>query len=102
IQNARHLGKLFRSEMEAFKKGSKTIKEVRGRGLLNAIEINDNPESSTAWEICVALMENGLLAKPTHGNTIRFTPPLVMTETQMKECIELIIGTLKSFEYKIG
>ena len=102
IQNARQLGKLFRSEMEAFKKGSKTIKEVRGRGLLNAIEINDNPESSTAWEICVALMENGLLAKPTHGNTIRFAPPLVITETQMKECIELIIGTLKSFEYKIG
>ena len=102
IQNARHLGKLFRSEMEAFKKGSKTIKEVRGRGLLNAIEINDSPESSTAWEICVALMENGLLAKPTHGNTIRFTPPLVMTETQMKECIELITSTLKSFEYKIG
>ena len=57
---------------------------------------------STAWEICVALMENGLLAKPTHGNTIRFAPPLVITETQMKECIELIIGTLKSFEYKIG
>jgi len=102
IQNARQLGKLFRSEMEAFKKGSKTIKEVRGRGLLNAIEINDSPESSTAWEICVALMENGLLAKPTHGNTIRFAPPLVITETQMKECIELIIGTLKSFEYKIG
>ena len=102
IQNARQLGKLFRSEMEVFQKSSKTIKEVRGRGLLNAIEINDSPESSTAWEICVALMENGLLAKPTHGNTIRFTPPLVMTETQMKECIELIIGTLKSFEYKIG
>jgi ornithine--oxo-acid transaminase len=102
IQNARHLGKLFRSEMEAFKKGSKTIKEVRGRGLLNAIEINDSPENSTAWEICVALMENGLLAKPTHGNTIRFTPPLVMTETQMKECIELITSTLKSFEHKIG
>jgi ornithine--oxo-acid transaminase len=88
--------------MEAFKKGSKTIKEVRGRGLLNAIQINDSPENSTAWEICVALMENGLLAKPTHGNTIRFTPPLVMTETQMKECIELITSTLKSFEYKIG
>jgi ornithine--oxo-acid transaminase len=101
-QNARQLGKLFRSEMEAFKKGSKIIKEVRGRGLLNAIEINDSPESSTAWEICMALMENGLLAKPTHGNTIRFTPPLVITETQMKECIELITNTLKYFEYKIG
>ena len=71
---------------------------VRGKGLLNAIVINDTPDSSTAWDICMALKENGLLAKPTHGNIIRFAPPLVMDEEQLKDCVEIIIKTLKAFE----
>jgi len=71
---------------------------VRGRGLLNAIVINDSPESDTAWNICMALKENGLLAKPTHGNIIRFAPPLVMTEEQLIDCVDIITLTLKTFE----
>ena len=66
--------------------------------MLNAILINDTEESSTAWNICVALKENGLLAKPTHGNIIRFAPPLVMTEEQLLECVSIITSTLKEFE----
>jgi ornithine--oxo-acid transaminase len=73
---------------------------VRGRGLLNAIVINDSPESETAWNICMAMKENGLLAKPTHGNIIRFAPPLVMTEDQLLDCVNIIISTLKTFEPK--
>jgi ornithine--oxo-acid transaminase len=71
---------------------------VRGRGLLNAIVINDSEDSSTAWNICVALKENGLLAKPTHGNIIRFAPPLVITEEQLMDCLDIITTTLKDFE----
>jgi ornithine--oxo-acid transaminase len=71
---------------------------VRGRGLLNAIVINDSEESETAWNICMKLAENGLLAKPTHGNIIRFAPPLVMTEEELMQCIEIITKTLKEFE----
>lgn len=97
-QNARKLGRIFRSEIEDLKKDSSLIKLVRGRGLLNAIEINDSPESSTAWDICVKLKENGLLAKPTHGNIIRFAPPLVMTEEQLGECISIIRKTFTEFE----
>ena len=70
---------------------------VRGKGLLNAIVINDSPESSTAWDICVALKENGLLAKPTHGNIIRFAPPLVITEEQLHDCCNIIEETLRNF-----
>ena len=77
---------------------SNLVSLVRGRGLLNAIVINDSEDSSTAWDICVALKNNGLLAKPTHGNIIRFAPPLVMTETELRECIDIIISTLKTFE----
>ena len=98
VQNARKLGKIFRDRLSEFGNNSKLVKEVRGRGLLNAIEINDSPDSSTAWNICVELVQNGLLAKPTHGNIIRFTPPLVITKTQMEECISIITNTLKSFE----
>jgi len=65
---------------------------------LNAIVINDSPDSSTAWEICIDMKENGLLAKPTHGNIIRFAPPLVMTEEQLKECISIISASLRKFE----
>ena len=71
---------------------------VRGRGLLNAIVINDSPDSTTAWDICMALKENGLLAKPTHGNIIRFAPPLVMNEEQLRDCVNIIVKTLKQFE----
>jgi ornithine--oxo-acid transaminase len=73
------------------------VTKVRGKGLLNAIIINDTPESSTAWDICVALKENGLLAKPTHGNIIRFAPPLVMTQEQMADCVAIIRKTLLEF-----
>ena len=97
-QNARRLGKIFRSEMNAFIKESKIVKLVRGRGLLNAILINDTEESKTAWNICLRLRDNGLLAKPTHGNIIRFAPPLVITEDQLRQCIQIITSTLKEFE----
>jgi ornithine--oxo-acid transaminase len=70
---------------------------VRGRGLLNAIVINDTEDSDTAWNICMRLRDNGLLAKPTHGNIIRFAPPLVMTMEQLDDCIDIIIKTLKEF-----
>jgi ornithine--oxo-acid transaminase len=73
------------------------VTKVRGKGLLNAIIINDTPDSSTAWDICVALKDNGLLAKPTHGNIIRFAPPLVMTQEQMDECVAIIRKTLLEF-----
>lgn len=96
-QNARHLGDIFRTEMEKLKSDCKLIRLVRGKGLLNAVEINDSPESSTAWDICVKLKENGLLAKPTHGNIIRFAPPLVMTEEQLSECIQIIRKTFLEF-----
>ncbi|MBY0486792.1 MAG: aminotransferase class III-fold pyridoxal phosphate-dependent enzyme, partial [Flavobacteriaceae bacterium] len=71
---------------------------VRGKGLLNAIVINDTEESDTAWNICMRLRDNGLLAKPTHGNIIRFAPPLVMNEEQLLDCVSIIINTLKEFE----
>ena len=73
------------------------ISLVRGRGLLNAIVINDSPDSDTAWNLCVALKDNGLLAKPTHGNIIRFAPPLVMNEAQLMECVEIIRTTFLNF-----
>lgn len=97
-QNARHLGQLFRDKLNEYIKDSNIVNLVRGRGLLNAIVINDSEESSTAWNICVALKENGLLAKPTHGNIIRFAPPLVINEEQLLDCVEIITQTLKDFE----
>jgi len=96
-QNARALGELFRAEMSKLIQETNLVKMVRGRGLLNAIIINDSPESSTAWDICVALKDNGLLAKPTHGNIIRFAPPLVMTEEQLMECVQIIRTTILQF-----
>ncbi len=101
-ENAAKLGELFRSELNDYIKDSKLVKTVRGKGLLNAIIINDSPESSTAWDICVALKDNGLLAKPTHGNIIRFAPPLVITEAQIKDCIRIITETLSTFEDKVA
>jgi ornithine--oxo-acid transaminase len=96
-QNARKLGKIFRDRMETLVKKYPIVKLVRGKGLLNAVVINDTEESSTAWNICVALKDNGLLAKPTHGNIIRFAPPLVMTEDQLQECCDIIEKTMKNF-----
>lgn len=97
-QNARTLGELFRSEMNKYIENSTIVKLVRGRGLLNAIVINDSEDSSTAWDICVALKEKGLLAKPTHGNIIRFAPPLVMNQEQLLECVHIITTVLTDFE----
>lgn len=97
-QNARKLGQLFRNAMNEYIKSSEIVTLVRGKGLLNAIVINDSPESDTAWNICLALKENGLLAKPTHGNIIRFAPPLVMSEDELFSCIDIIIKTLSTFE----
>jgi len=97
-ENADRLGKLFRSEMNQYIENSKIVSLVRGKGLLNAIVINDADTSDTAWNICLRLRDNGLLAKPTHGNIIRFAPPLVMTEDQLLDCIAIITETLKEFE----
>ncbi len=97
-QKAFDLGELFRAELSKFIADCNIVNAVRGKGLLNAILINDTEESSTAWDICMALKENGLLAKPTHGNIIRFAPPLVMNKEQLLDCVAIIIKTLKQFE----
>ncbi len=97
-QNARRLGELFRAEINKYIETSDIVKLVRGRGLLNAIVINDTEDSDTAWNICLHFRDNGLLAKPTHGNIIRFAPPLVITEEQLYDCISIITRTLKEFE----
>jgi ornithine--oxo-acid transaminase len=96
-ENAFELGNYFRLKMNEFIKESKLISLVRGRGLLNAIVINDSEDSSTAWDMCVRMKENGLLAKPTHGNIIRFAPPLTITKEQLDKCIGIIISTIKEF-----
>ncbi|MFP5471225.1 MAG: ornithine--oxo-acid transaminase [Bacteroidia bacterium] len=96
-ENASRLGEIFRREMNRVIEKSTLVKLVRGKGLLNAIVINDTPESKTAWNLCVALKDNGLLAKPTHGNIIRFAPPLVMTEEQLYDCINIIEKTIFEF-----
>ncbi len=96
--NAQKLGKVFRDRMNRMIEKNPIVKLVRGKGLLNAIVLNDSEEGQLAWNICVRLAENGLLAKPTHGNIIRFSPPLVMTEDQIHECcdiIERVIGEFK-------
>ena len=97
-QNARKLGFIFRKMINHYIKESFIVKQIRGKGLLNAIVINDSIESDTAQKICLKLRDNGLLAKPTHGNIIRFAPPLVITENQIYECVSIIISTLKEFE----
>ena len=97
-ERAEKLGKLFRSEIEKLIEKTDLITKVRGKGLLNAILINDTPESSTAWNLCVALKENGLLAKPTHGNIIRLAPPLVITEEQLLDCVKIIEKTILEFK----
>ena len=96
--NANELGVLFRSEMQKLVEKYNILKLVRGKGLLNAVVINDSEDSSTAWDICVSLKDNGLLAKPTHGNIIRFAPPLVMTKSQLIDCVSIIDKTVAEFE----
>jgi ornithine--oxo-acid transaminase len=96
--NAERLGQLFRNEMQRIIDSTDLVVKVRGKGLLNAIIVNDTPDSKTAWNLCVQLKENGLLAKPTHGNIIRFAPPLVMTEEQLMECVAIIEKTIKEFK----
>lgn len=97
-ENAEKLGNLFRRKMDDYIRSSNIVNLVRGKGLLNAIVINDSEDSSTAWDICMKLKENGLLAKPTHGNIIRFAPPLVMNEEQLLDCVDIITKTLQEFE----
>ena len=97
-QNARELGHFFRAQMNQYIQKSKIVNLVRGRGLLNAILINDKEDSKTAWNICLRLRDQGLLAKPTHGNIIRFAPPLVITKDQLADCIRIIISVLEEFE----
>jgi ornithine--oxo-acid transaminase len=96
--NAEKLGHLFRKELNDYIIKSNIVKLVRGKGLLNAIVINDTEHSDTAFNICLAFRDNGLLAKPTHGNIIRFAPPLIITEDQLKECLAIIVKTLEAFE----
>ncbi|MDA0714175.1 MAG: ornithine--oxo-acid transaminase [Bacteroidetes bacterium] len=96
--NARRLGKRFREEMGRIIEKTDLVVSVRGKGLLNAIIINDSPDSSTAWDICIRMKDNGLLAKPTHGNIIRFAPPLVMTDDELTECLRIIEKTLLEFK----
>jgi ornithine--oxo-acid transaminase len=96
-ENSERLGQIFRKELTAFSEKNDWVNFVRGKGLLNAILINDTEESSTAWDICMKLRDNGLLAKPTHGNIIRFAPPLVMTEEQLMDCISIIKKTISEF-----
>ncbi len=99
VENAEKMGIIFRQKMvELQAKCPHLITLVRGRGLLNAVVINDTEESETAWNICVNLAENGLLAKPTHGNIIRFAPPLVITEAQLNECCTIIENVFLAFE----
>ena len=98
IDNADRMGKIFRNEINNFIKSSSIVRLVRGKGLLNAIVINDKESGDTAWRICMSMALKGLLAKPTHGNIIRFAPPLIINEEQLKDCIKIITSTLKEFE----
>ncbi|HMS53133.1 MAG TPA: aminotransferase class III-fold pyridoxal phosphate-dependent enzyme, partial [Chitinophagales bacterium] len=93
-QNAQEMGKLLREGIANI--NSPLVKEVRGKGLLNAIEIDTNEHSDLAWNICLKMRDFGLLAKPTHGNKIRFAPPLVITENQIYDCVDIIARSLKA------
>ncbi|PIE50825.1 MAG: ornithine--oxo-acid transaminase [Flavobacteriales bacterium] len=97
-EKAQKLGEKFRAEMQKIIDKTDLVHTVRGKGLLNAIIINDSQDSPTAWNLCIALKDNGLLAKPTHGNIIRLAPPLVMTEEQLMECVAIIEKTILEFK----
>ena len=96
-EKAYKLGNLFRNELILSLSKSKIVSSIRGKGLLNAIEVNDSPDSKTAWNICLSLMKNGLLAKPTHGNIIRFAPPLVIKEDELIKSINIIVKTFNEY-----
>ena len=95
--NAEKLGAYFRDKMNEYISKSDLVSLVRGKGLLNAIVINDDEKSSTAWDLCVKMKMNGLLAKPTHGNIIRFAPPLVINKEQLDTCIDIIISSIEEY-----
>ncbi len=97
-ENSYLLGKRFRKSLNSYVEKSSIVLKIRGKGLLNAIEIDNSSDKEIAWKICLELKNNGLLAKPTHGNIIRFAPPLVITEKQLDQCIGIIIHTLEIFE----
>ena len=97
-ENAAKMGVIFREKLQSYINESKIVEEIRGKGLLNAIIINDEENSDIAWNICLKMAQNGLLAKPTHGNIIRFAPPLIINEEQLSDCIDIIISSLKDFE----
>ena len=97
-ENARLMGEVFRARLQDFADNNNIVTKVRGKGLLNAIVINDKEGSDIAWDICLNMAEKGLLAKPTHGNIIRFAPPLIINRKELDECIDIIISSLKEFE----
>ena len=97
-ENAAKMGVIFREKLQSYIDGSKIVEKIRGKGLLNAIVINDEENSDIAWNICLKMAQNGLLAKPTHGNIIRFAPPLIINDEQLNNCIDIIISSLKDFE----
>jgi ornithine--oxo-acid transaminase len=98
MENAAAMGEIFRNRMRALIAKTNLVTLVRGKGLLNAIIINDTPDSETAWNICVKFAEHGLLAKPTHGNIIRLAPPLVITEEEMHDCCDIIEKVILNFK----
>lgn len=97
-ENALQLGRIFRNEMQELCNNSKIAQSVRGKGLMNALIINNENHENLAWDVCIRLAKNGLLAKPTHTNIIRFAPPLVITYVQLMECISIIKKTIQEFE----
>ena len=97
-ENAAKMGVIFREKLQSYIDGSKIVEKIRGKGLLNAIIIKDEENSDIAWNICLKMAQNGLLAKPTHGNIIRFAPPLIINDEQLNNCIDIIISSLKDFE----
>jgi ornithine--oxo-acid transaminase len=97
IENAASMGELFRNRMQAIQSKTDRVTAVRGKGLLNAIDIKETFDGRSAWDVCLALRDNGLLAKPTHGDKIRFAPPLIITREQMEECCDIIEKTILDF-----
>ncbi len=97
-ENAHNMGVIFRDKIQTYINNSNIVEKIRGKGLLNAIVIKDDENSDIAWNICLKMAEKGLLAKPTHGNIIRFAPPLIINEDQLNNCIEIIVSSLKDFE----
>ena len=97
-ENAQLMGEVFRARLQDFADNNNIVTKVRGKGLLNAVVINDKEGSDIAWNICLNMAEKGLLAKPTHGNIIRFAPPLIINRKELDDCIDIIISSLKEFE----